>query len=443
MRMIVATCVLMLAANGALAEDPGFPAPTGDPSIVIKGERLERLYKVDCGITEGASSAPDGSIYFSELTFSAFCKGFDGKYSEAGSIWKYDPKTGKTTLFRSPSGQANGIKFDAEGNMLVAEMADFGGQRISITDAKTGRAYTMAGLYNGRTFMAPNDITIANDGTVYFTDSRYLGHEPVEQPGPAVYSVSAEGRIQRLSLAVGTANGVAISPDQKRLYVGSFANGSLEFQAVETEKEHLAEPAYDPGIGLNKVWVFDILKDGSLGKRRVFVDLEGGGPDGMNVDTNGNLYVAVRNPKDQAFHVYSPEAKLLAKIPVQETNGLPTNVGWGRGKDRGTLYLTAGQSLYRLKTNAVGHQVTSTQIVRQVLQKPGGKNVETLQKIAAFKGWRRGAGNTRFDIRVKHRGQVPGQGPVAHAGAVGRRDDADALRRSVLQTGRRADRRNV
>lgn len=357
MKLSILTMLLAISSTTALAEDPGFAAPTGDPSIIREGERLDRLYQVECGITEGASSAPDGTIFFSELTFSAFCKGFDQRYSEAGSIWKFDPSTGETHLFRSPSGQANGIKFDAEGNMLVAEMADFGGQRVSITDAQTGRAYTMAGLFNGRPFMAPNDISVANDGSVYFTDSRYLGHEPVEQPGAAVYRVSSEGKIQRLSTAVGTANGVAISPDQNRLYVGSFANGSLEFQTIEQEKTTLSSPAYDPGLGLNRIWVFDIQPDGSLGKRRLFVDLEGGGPDGMNVDTNGNLYVAVRNPTDQAFHVYSPEGEMLAKIPVNETAGLPTNVGWGRGDDAGVLYLTAGQSLYRLQTNATGHHV--------------------------------------------------------------------------------------
>ncbi len=355
-RLILLMAILGLPQT-VFAEDPGFPAPTGDPSILIEGERLDRLYKVDCGITEGASSAPDGTIFFSELTFSAFCKGFEGKYSEAGHIWKFDPKTGKTSLFRSPSGQANGIKFDAVGNMLVAEMADFGGQRISITQKGTGRAYTMAGLYKGRPFMAPNDITIANDGSVYFTDSRYLGHEPVEQPGPAVYRIAPDGAIKRLATAVGTANGIAISPDQKRLYVGSFANGSLEFQTIEAEKGQLAEPAYDSGLGLNRIWVFDIKADGSLSNRQVFVDLEGGGPDGMNVDSKGNVYVAVRNPADQAFHVYSPAGKQVAKIPVAEEVGLPTNVGWGRGDELNMLYLTAGQSLYRLKTNATGHQL--------------------------------------------------------------------------------------
>ena len=355
MRPIVSILLFAAACTVAHAEDPGFAAPQGDSSIIVPGERLDRLFKVECGITEGAASAPDGTIYFSELTFSDFCKDPSGKFPEAGNIWRFDPKTRKTTLVRSPSGQANGIKFDAHGNMLVAEMADFGGRRVSITNAKTGRGYTMAGLYNGRAFMAPNDLTIDEKGRVYFTDSRYLGHEPVEQSGPAVYRIDPNGKVTRLATAVGTANGVVVSPDQKRLYVGSFANGSMDFQVVERESKTLAQPTYDSGKGLNRVWVFDLKEDGSIANRRVFVDLEEGGPDGMNVDAKGNLYVAVRNPTDQAFHVYSPEGKLLAKIPVKEGVGLPTNVSWGRGAESNMLYLTAGQSLYRLKTNASGY----------------------------------------------------------------------------------------
>jgi gluconolactonase len=73
--------------------------------------------------------------------------------------------------------------------------------------------------------------------------------------------------------------------------------------------------------------VFDLHEDGTLGNRRVFVDLPDGGPDGINIDAQGNVYAAVRNPADPAFHVYSPDGKLLAKIPVKEPVNLPTNVG--------------------------------------------------------------------------------------------------------------------
>ena len=74
---------------------------------------------------------------------------------EAGHIWHFDPTTGKTSIFRSPSGMSNGIKFDAAGNMIVAEGADFGGRRVTRTDMKTGKTYVIAGLYEGRPFNCP------------------------------------------------------------------------------------------------------------------------------------------------------------------------------------------------------------------------------------------------------------------------------------------------
>lgn len=329
MKDILLGWILAAVFAASHAADPGFAAPQGDPGILIPGERLDRVFKAECGTTEGSESAPDSSIYFSELTFSDSCKDPSGKYPEVGNIWRSDPATGKTMLVHSPSGQVNGINFDAQGNMLVAEMAVFGGRRIAITHAKNGRAYTMAGLYNGRSLMAPNDLSIDDRGRVYFTDSRYLGHEPVEQASPALYRIDPNGTVTRLATAVGTANGVAVSPDQKRLYVGSFVNGILDFHVVERESKSLAQPAYDSGKGLNRVWVFHLKEDGSVANRRVFVDLEYGGPDGMNVDAKGNLYVAVRNPADQAFRVYSPEGKLLAKIPVKESVSPPTNVNLG------------------------------------------------------------------------------------------------------------------
>lgn len=349
-------CTIMCAVAQAQT-DAGFPAPSGDASILIPGEKVMRLFSTGCGVTEGAAPAPDGSVYLSELTYGKSCKDPTGHYFQAGSIWRYDPKTGQGAVYRSPSGQTNEIKFDAAGNMITAEMADFGGQRVTITDMKTGKGYVMAGLYNGRPFMAPNDISIDEKGRIYFTDSRYLGHEPVEQPSPAVYRMDTDGSVHRIAANVGTANGVVVSPDQKRLYVGTFANGTMEFMVAEAEKDQTALPTYEAGQGLNRIWVFDLREDGTLANRRVFVDLPDGGPDGINIDAGGNVYAAVRNPADPAFHVYSPDGKLLAKIPVKEPVGLPTNVGWGRGEDSSILYLTSGQSLYRLKVKAIGYHL--------------------------------------------------------------------------------------
>src|SRR5213082_2531132 len=121
------------------------PLPLWSQSpIVPAGARLEKVFDGGMVLTEGVAVAPDGMVYFSDITFThVFAE--KKQPTEAGHIWKLDPKTLKATIFRSPSGMSNGIKFDAHGNMLVAEGADFGGRRVTRTDMKTGKAYIIAG----------------------------------------------------------------------------------------------------------------------------------------------------------------------------------------------------------------------------------------------------------------------------------------------------------
>ena len=85
--------------------------------IVPPGAKLEKLFDGGMVLTEGVAVAPDGMVYFSDITFTHFAR--DKKLPiEAGHIWKFDPSTGKATIFRSPSGMSNGLKFDADGNLI-------------------------------------------------------------------------------------------------------------------------------------------------------------------------------------------------------------------------------------------------------------------------------------------------------------------------------------
>src|SRR5262245_14308666 len=131
--------VLLLLAGPASAADP----------IVPPDAKLEKVFDGGFVLTEGVAVAPDGMVYFSDITFTPVAK--EKKLPvEAGHIWKFDPKTGKAEIFRSPSGMSNGLKFDAEGNLLAAEGADFGGRRVTKTDMKTGKTYIIAGLFEDR-----------------------------------------------------------------------------------------------------------------------------------------------------------------------------------------------------------------------------------------------------------------------------------------------------
>src|SRR6516162_688187 len=199
-------------------------AGPGD-GIVPPGAKLEKIFAGGVVLTEGVAVAPDGMVYFSYITFSHVSKDKRG-IMEAGHIGKFDPKTKKTTIFRSPSGMSNGIKFDAEGNMIVAEGADFGGRRVTRTDMKTGKSYILAAQFGGRPLNSPNDLTIDEKGRIYFSDPRYVGHEPVEQSVQAVYRIDLDGSLHRIITDAGKPNGVCVSPDQKTLYVISNDNGS-------------------------------------------------------------------------------------------------------------------------------------------------------------------------------------------------------------------------
>ncbi|HEY4042790.1 MAG TPA: SMP-30/gluconolactonase/LRE family protein [Rhodopila sp.] len=327
-----------LATGAAWAEDPGFPAPNGDQSVLPAGAKLDRIFGGGCTLTEGVATSPDGQVYFSDITFTTMCKDSSGKFAQAGNIWKYDPKTKQATIFRSPSGMSNGMKFDADGNLVIAEGADFGGRRLTKTDMKTGKSYILSGLYNDQPYNALNDLTIDTKGRIYFTDPRYLGWEPMNQPVQAVYRLDPDGKVSRLITDAGKPNGVQVSPDQKTLYVLAHDNGAHDF----LPKGEVAQK------GLMACLAYDLSPDGTVGKRRMVVDwLPNDGGDGMSIDVDGNLYIAVRSEAAPGLYVYAPDGKQLAFVPTGKE--LPTNVAFGWGDDANLLYLTSGKSLYTIR----------------------------------------------------------------------------------------------
>jgi len=344
---------LGLVAVTALADDPGFPAPVGDPAFVPAGAKLERIFDGGCMLTEGVAAGHDGMIYFSDITFTKFCKDPSGKYLQAGNIWKYNPQNGQTTIFRSPSGMSNGIKFDRDGNMIAALGADYGGRMLVKTDMKTGKSYILTGLYNGRPYNALNDITIDEKGRMYFSDPRYLGHEGVYQDGVAVYRLDPDGSVTRVATDCGKCNGVLISPDQKTLYIIGNDNGWLEFQNLKEGEKTLQ--------GHHQLQAYDVdPASGNLSNRRVLIDYTArdkpcSGPDGMVADTEGNIWMASRCEYRPGVQVLSPDGKELAYISTGKE--LPTNVGFGRGADSNLLYLTSGKSLYKIRVGKKGYQL--------------------------------------------------------------------------------------
>ena len=330
------------------------PAQAADP-IVPAGAKLEKLFD-GIVLTEGVAVAPNGMVYSSDITFSHQAKDEKGAI-QAGHIWMFNPQTRQTKIFRSPSGMSNGIKFDANGDMIICEGADYGGQRVIRTDMKTGMSYIIAGMFEGRPFNSPNDVTIDTKGRMYFSDPRYLGHEAIEQPVMGVYRIDTDGSIHRIITDAGKPNGVCVSPDQKTLYVVSNENGATALERLgNNDPDNPATVATPLKKGHMALMAYDLHADGSATFRKTLVDYyPEDGPDGLICDKNGNLYVAVRAANRPGIVIYSPAGKELAYIKTE----IPTNVGFGRGAESKTLYITAGKSLFRIKLNTEGYQLPS------------------------------------------------------------------------------------
>jgi gluconolactonase len=297
--------LLVCAILGASADTPFFP----------EGAKLEKLWG-DGEFTEGPAYGPDHCVYFSDI---------------GNRIMKYDPATGKTSEYRSPSGRANGLDFDPQGRLVAAEGANTGGNRRVTVTEKDGTVRALADKWQGKRFNSPNDLTIDTKGRVYFTDPRYVGDEKREIDTESVYRIDPDGSVTQIIVDVEKPNGIVLSPDMKTLYVAD------------------SNPK-----GKQQLLAFDLKADGSVGPKRMLHDFgKDRGIDGMCCDAKGNVFATAGQGKTAGVYVFSPEGKQLAFLPTPET---PTNCVFG-GKDRKTLYITAGKSLYRVPTTSEGFAV--------------------------------------------------------------------------------------
>jgi len=288
-------------------------------------------------ILEGPTMGPDGTLYFTDITFTQF------EGMKAGIIWNYNPQTGETEVFRSPSGMANGLAFDVNGNLIACEGADFGGRRIIKTDMKNGKSTILAGLFNDRPFNAPNDLVIDNNGRIYFTDPRYFGEEPIDQPVDGVYRIDTDGAVHLIIANASKPNGIAISPDYKTLYIANYDLGTSNF-LPESFKGPTSEKS-------GAILEYTLLTDGNVQFKGILIDLMNNGPDGIKVDSEGNIYIAIKGN----IVVYSPKGKQLEEIVVP--NNSATNLCFGRGEFSKTLFITTSKKLYTLEVKKEGFHI--------------------------------------------------------------------------------------
>lgn len=279
------------------------------PSFAAPGAKLEKLWG-DGEFTEGPTPGPDGKIYFSDI---------------GNRIMVFDPKTGKTTTYRDPSGRSNGLKFDSQGRLIACEGANTGGnRRISITE-KDGTVRTLADKYDGKKFNSPNDLTIDSKGRVYFTDPRYVGDEPIELDKEAVYRIDTDGTVTQVIADVTKPNGLVFSKDGKTLFLAE-TNG-----APKMPRELLA---------------YDLKDDDTFGPKQILYDFgDDRAIDGMTINADGNIVATAGKGPTAGIYLFTPEGKKIGWIPTPED---PSNCCYAAPGSK-TFYITAGVSLYRIE----------------------------------------------------------------------------------------------
>jgi gluconolactonase len=285
-----------------------------DLAALVGPGRPERI-ATGLGFAEGPAWHPEGYLLFSDIPNS--------------TIYKWSPD-GKLKKLRNPSGKSNGLTIDQQGRVIACE---HGTRRVSRTE-KDGTVVTLADRYDGKRLNSPNDVVIKSDASIYFTDPPYGlpgygSHLDLTEPGSmelsfsGVYRLSPDGKtLTLLTKDLSRPNGLAFSPDEKILYV------------ADTER--------------HRINAFDVKRDGTLENDRVFAETPFNEyPDGIKTDANGDLFVAT-NSTD--VRVYDSAGKPLGEIV---TDSPTANLAFG-GADNKTLFITATESVYKLRMKVAG-----------------------------------------------------------------------------------------
>jgi gluconolactonase len=305
---------MMMAAGvpAAAAGQNGGGPPAPETTIVAPGAKPE-LVAEGFSFTEGPATDRWGNVYFTD--------------QPNDRIMRWDAASGALTQFLSPSGRANGLYFDREGDLLAAADGENALWSISPDGSHTVLARGFDGGEGRGEFNGPNDLWVhPRTGDIYFTDPLYARpywthrDKAMQQDGENVYRLDRRtGKVERIAEADDLAkpNGIIGSPDGRTLYVAD--------------------------IGGGKTWAWRVGRDGRLRNRRLFTEM---GSDGMTIDTEGNVYLTGRG-----VTVFNRAGERIAWIEVPEN--WTANVTFG-GADRRTLFITASDAVYTLRMSVSG-----------------------------------------------------------------------------------------
>lgn len=337
MKRLVVLVLLFAAAiawfHGTLRTEAAFVAP----AIVRLDPRLDKLVSADAKlekIAEGLVWA-EGPVWHRNGNYLLFSDVPNNRIVK----WKAGEPT---SVFLEPSGYhgsesftgrepgSNGLTFDKEGRLVFCQHGDRGISRLE----KDGKLTTLVDKYEGKRLNSPNDLIYKTNGDLYFTDPPFGLPKTFDDPEKelsfqGVYRLSRDGKLTLLNSEIKAPNGIAFSPDEKKLYVSDSAT------------QHW--------------FVFDVLKDGTLSAKKVLFDGSAvskgrpGAADGMKVDVFGNIFAAAPG----GVYILAPNGTLLGRFDLGTATG---NVAWG--EDGSTLFITSNTLVYRVRLQTHGAGTT-------------------------------------------------------------------------------------
>lgn len=333
--LIIALLLASACGRQSVKSSASTTAPV--PAIVTLDPRFEQIVPKDAvleKVAEGFDWAEgpewnreDGYLLFSDVPRNEVIK---WKAGEGASVFlKPSGYTGKEAFTGREPG-SNGLAYDPEGRLVLNQHGD----RRVVRIEKDGKWTTLADKYEGKRLNSPNDLVFKSNGDLYFTDPPFglpktFDDPRKELPFQGVYRLSRAGKLTLLTTEVKAPNGVAFSPDEKKLYVADSARA---------------------------LWfVFDVKGDGTLSPGRIFFDgteVSKGRPgvaDSLKVDVHGNVFAAAPG----GIYIIAPDGKLLGRFDLGTATG---NCAWG--EDGSTLFVTSNHVLYRIRLNTKGAGTT-------------------------------------------------------------------------------------
>lgn len=308
LRGLIAAALLSAVAHGAAGAATPLPPSCGKaPAGELTAQRVQSVTpsRTEPGLYEGPVWIGD-ALYFSDFSFS---QGFPSR------VRKLAPDGTVSTAIDDAG--SNGLAVDANGKLIAATHRY---KSLSRYDLKDGKRTSVAERYQGQVFNSPNDMTLARDGTIYFTDPDFQqAAAPGGQPVTGIYRVTPDGKVTLVDGSRKNPNGIALSLDGATLYAVA-GDGAIRTYDVKGKM---------PQTG-----------------RELVKGIETG--DGMTLDCHGNLYMTEHSAK--RVRVFSPQGRALATIRVDAN---VTNVAFG-GKDGKTLYITGAGALWQTRLDVSG-----------------------------------------------------------------------------------------